>query len=111
MCSFTFHEGINPVKDLKHRDYISNFCDDFEQQLQHWMQEAITARDQDDRVNPLVEEVTQHARFCQEKCRNFYGRQDALMVWLSNLFNGFWLIGLFILRCWLIIPLTDLHIG
>lgn len=83
-----FHKGIDPVKDSKHRDYINNFCRDFEQQLQHWTQEAISARDQDTRVNPLVEEVTQHTRFCQEKCRSFYGRQDALKVWSWCLFNG-----------------------
>ena len=78
--SLFFNKGINPKQDTKHQDYIDNFCKDFEQQLQHWTQEAITARDQDNRVNPLVEEVTQHTRFCAEKCRSFYGRQDALKV-------------------------------
>jgi hypothetical protein len=31
-------------------------------------------------VTSLVEEVTQHVRFCHEKCRNFCGRKDALDV-------------------------------
>ncbi|XP_070204069.1 uncharacterized protein [Littorina saxatilis] len=71
-------KGIDPENDPRHKDYINNFCNDFEQHLRSMTQEAITARDQDHRVNPLVEEVTQHTRFCQEKCRSFYGRQDAL---------------------------------
>ncbi|XP_076472592.1 NACHT domain- and WD repeat-containing protein 1-like [Babylonia areolata] len=71
--------GINPGKDAKHKQYIDKFCQDFEQHLKEMAQAAITAREQQHhRVNALVEEVTQHTRFCQEKCANFFGRQDAL---------------------------------
>nr|KAG5694295.1 hypothetical protein BaRGS_032013 [Batillaria attramentaria] len=70
--------GIDPEKDKSHRDYISRLCTDFEKKLMGEIETAIKTRDQGLHVNPLLEEVTQHTRFAQEKCSSFYGRQNAL---------------------------------
>ncbi|KAK7479964.1 hypothetical protein BaRGS_00028791, partial [Batillaria attramentaria] len=70
--------GIDPETDKSHRDYISRLCTDFEKKLMGEIETAIKTRDQGLHVNPLLEEVTQHTRFAQEKCSSFYGRQNAL---------------------------------
>ena len=75
---------MNPEDNEKHKQYINEFCDDFERELKSMMEAAMASRDARNHVTShvtgLAEEVTQHARFCQEKCRGFYGREDALRV-------------------------------
>ncbi|KAH3887306.1 hypothetical protein DPMN_011322 [Dreissena polymorpha] len=66
-------KGINPELE-SHRNYLKQMTEDFVSRMRDVISLAITRHRQID--DPLVEEVVEHAQFCQKKCDSFHGRED-----------------------------------
>ena len=71
---------MNPEGNADHAAYIDALCRDVDVALRRQMEAAFAARQAGRAGGALQDEVTQHARFCQDKCRAFYGRREALEV-------------------------------
>ncbi|XP_053395163.1 uncharacterized protein LOC123524131 isoform X2 [Mercenaria mercenaria] len=68
-------KGLDPNSDA-HRNYLSKLSDDFVAKMCSMIHAAVQEKKRAD--GPLIEEIVQHIQFCQEKCRNFHGRDDVL---------------------------------
>ena len=72
--------GLDPENFSEHKNYIDRLCGDFEKCIKEKVEAAILDSAKSNRVTSLEEEVAQHLRFCQEKCRVFSGRVEPLKV-------------------------------
>lgn len=69
--------GLDP-KSAEHSKYLSTLSEEFVEKMCSMIHDAVQKKKRAD--GPLVEEIVQHVQFCQEKCRNFHGREDVLKV-------------------------------
>ena len=65
-------------KDKDHSSYLKKLADDFVEIMASMISEAVTEKTKSEDL--LVNEIFQHISFCQNKCRDFHGREDTLQV-------------------------------
>ena len=61
-----------------HKEYLDQFCNDFEKKLKEMITESIAEHKVAD--NLLYTEVVQHTLFCKRRLRVVYGRKSTLKV-------------------------------
>ena len=76
--------AINPAKCKEHEMYIDTLCKDFEQQMKDLILKGIEEREQSGTADPLLMEILQHTKFCQDKCKAFYGRKCTIQVFSNT---------------------------
>lgn len=69
--------GIDP-KDKEHSQYLKKLADDFVTVMSEMITNSVNEKAQTEDL--LVNEIYQHISFCQNKCKDFYGREDMLKV-------------------------------
>ncbi|XP_069134939.1 NACHT domain- and WD repeat-containing protein 1-like [Argopecten irradians] len=72
-------KGINPELS-EHQVYLKQMSEDFVQKMMTMITKGIEERLSEDRSDPLETECLQHIQFCQEKCKNFHGREATLQA-------------------------------
>ena len=78
--SFVTHAAIDPVSCSQHKTYIDKLCENFESTLKEKISNGINKRSRTLGESSLVEEISQHAVFCQTKIKMFHGRQNLMDV-------------------------------
>ncbi|XP_033747679.1 NACHT domain- and WD repeat-containing protein 1-like [Pecten maximus] len=79
-------KGINPEL-LEHQKYLKQMSEDFVQKMITMVTKGIEERSPSNSSDPLETECLQHISFCQEKCKNFHGREvtlEAIKLYLSS---------------------------
>ncbi|XP_041349480.1 uncharacterized protein LOC121368798 [Gigantopelta aegis] len=74
-------EAIDPIAYDEHKEYLGEFCFEFEEKVMKQFKEALKGSKVKELGDKLLEEIAQHTRLCQEKCRDFYGRAKELKVY------------------------------
>ena len=72
-----YSTGVDP-KDKEHSAYLTKLAEDFVQILSTMISQAVNEKAKTEDL--LVNEIYQHISFCQNKCNDFYGREDTLKV-------------------------------
>ena len=72
-----FYKGVDP-KDQDHGNYLKKLADDFVQIMSSMISQAVNEKAKSEDL--LVNEIYQHITFCQNKCRDFHGREATLKV-------------------------------
>ena len=73
-------QGIDPAVNTMHRNYLHQFCKDFESKLKDMIEESIAEHKVAETDNLLYTEVVQHTLFCKRKVQVVYGRKQTLKV-------------------------------
>ena len=68
--------GIDPESSVEHAQYIDNLCACFYDTLTGMIENGISISVESRVRDHLVDEVFQHAAFCQKKCETFHGREE-----------------------------------
>ena len=76
--------GVDP-KDQEHGDYLKKLADDFVEIMSSMINKAVMEKAKTEDL--LVNEIFQHISFCQNKCRDFHGRDNMLKVCFCILKN------------------------
>ncbi|OWF56817.1 NACHT and WD repeat domain-containing protein 1 [Mizuhopecten yessoensis] len=79
-------KGINPEL-LEHQKYLKQMSEDFVQKMMDMITKGIKERSVTDSSDPVEAECLQHVRFCQQKCKNFHGREvtlEEIKAYLTN---------------------------
>lgn len=71
-------DGINPDASAEHAQYLEKLCTDVYNVLTDMIQEAIKEKEASEKEDSLVEEILQHALFCQRKGLACQGRDEFL---------------------------------
>lgn len=71
-------EGINPDASAEHAQYLETLCTDVYTVLTSMIQEAIKEKEASEKEDSLIEEILQHALFCQRKGLACQGREEFL---------------------------------
>lgn len=71
-------DGINPDASAEHAQYLEKLCTDVYDVLTDMIQEAIKEKEASEKEDSLVEEILQHALFCQRKGLACQGRDEFL---------------------------------
>ncbi|XP_064598836.1 uncharacterized protein LOC135465527 [Liolophura sinensis] len=71
-------KGIDPEGNEDHKKYIDDLCEDFDKTITDMITTGIDERNKHAIADDLYEEVLQHTRFAQAKCRSFHGRDEML---------------------------------
>lgn len=71
-------DGINPDASAEHAQYLEKLCTDVYDVLTDMIQEAIKEKEGSEKEDSLVEEILQHALFCQRKGLACQGRDEFL---------------------------------
>ena len=77
LCLF---QGIDPSVNKMHKEYLDQFCKDFENKLKDMITESIEEHKVAETDNLLYTEVVQHTLFCKRRLRVVYGRKSTLKV-------------------------------
>ena len=72
------NEGINPEISTEHSQYLETLCTDVYNVMTNMIQEAIEERDAGKKEDSLIQEILQHALFCQKKGQACQGRDEFL---------------------------------
>ena len=72
------NEGINPDASAEHAQYLEALCIDVYNVITSMIQEAIDERQAGEKEDSLIEEILQHALFCQNKGLACQGRDEFL---------------------------------
>lgn len=72
------NDGINPDASIEHAQYLEKLCTDVYNVLADMIQEAIKEKEASEKEDSLVEEILQHALFCQKKGLACQGRDEFL---------------------------------
>ena len=72
------NDGINPDATAEHAKYLEKLCTDVYDVLTGMIQEAIKEKEASEKEDSLVEEILQHALFCQRKGLACQGRDEFL---------------------------------
>lgn len=72
------NDGINPDATIEHAQYLETLCTDVYDVLTSMIQEAIKEKEASEKEDSLVEEILQHAVFCQKKGLACQGRDEFL---------------------------------
>ena len=75
-----FFQGIDPSVNEMHKEYLVQFCKDFENKLKDMITESIAEHKLAETDNLLYTEVVQHALFCKSRLRVVFGRKSTLKV-------------------------------
>lgn len=76
---FSF-QGIDPSVNKMQKEYLDQFCKDFEKKLKDMITESIAEHKVAETDNLLYTEVVQHTLFCKRRLRVVYGRRSTLKV-------------------------------
>jgi len=63
-----------------HKDYLDQFCKDFEKKLKDMITESIAEHKVAETDHSLYTEVVQHTLFCKRRLPVVYGRKSTLKV-------------------------------
>ena len=74
-------QGIDPSVNEMHKEYLDQFCKDFENKLKDMITESIAEHKVAETDNLLYTEVVQHTLFCKRRLQVVYGRKSTLKVW------------------------------
>ena len=72
------NDGINPKTSADHARYLETLCTDVYNVLTDMIQDAIKEKEASENEDSLVEEILQHALFCQKKGLSCQGRDEFL---------------------------------
>ena len=87
--TFNYFSGIN-AKVKSHLKYLEKFCEDFINDLKSSIDKSVTKDlpnqavdesaddDNNSQSDWLMEEITHHALFAQNKCNSFCGRKELI---------------------------------
>lgn len=79
-CKVVLFQGIDPSVNEMHKEYLAQFCNDFEKKLKDMITESITEHKVAEIDKLLYTEVVQHTLFCKRRLCVVYGRKSTLKV-------------------------------
>jgi len=74
-------KGVS-ADNAEHKKYLNRMKEEFVERLCKMIQSAVDSRKETH--SELTNEITEHILFCQNKCKNFHGREETLKVFILS---------------------------